>query len=70
MISRNDSDSENGKEPPEYSESIDDASIISSSSARVMTSAPIRPGQVHVEMVPIYGIRYENTSDEFPLPTV
>jgi hypothetical protein len=40
MISRNDSDSENGREPPEYSESIDDAaSIISSSSARVMTSA-------------------------------
>jgi hypothetical protein len=71
MISRTDSGSESGREPPEYSESIDDAaSIISSRSATVMTSVPVRPGQVHVEMVPIYGIRYENTSDEFPPPTV
>jgi hypothetical protein len=70
-ISRSDSDSESGREPPEYSESIDNAaSIISSRSATVMTSVPVRPGQVHVEMVPIYGIRYENTSDEFPPPTV
>jgi hypothetical protein len=70
-ISRSDSDSESGREPPEYSESIDDAaSIISSRSAIVMTSVPVRPGQVHVEMVPVYGFRYENTSDEFPLPTV
>jgi len=68
-----DSDSErgSGREPLEYSESIDDAaSIISSRSARIMASVPIRPGQVHVEMVPVYGIRYENTSDEFPPPTV
>ena len=67
-ISRSDIDSESGWEPPEYSESI--ASIISSRSATVMTSAPVRPGQIHVEMVPIYGIRYENTSDEFPQPAV
>jgi hypothetical protein len=67
-ISRSDIDSESGWEPPEYSESI--ASIISSRSATVMTSAPVRPGQIHVEMVPIYGIRYENTSDEFPPPIV
>jgi hypothetical protein len=71
MILRSDSDCESDREAPEYSESIDDAaSIISPRSATVMTALPIRPGQVHVEMVPIYGIRYENTSDKFLPPTM
>ena len=61
MTSKSDSDCDSGREPPEYSESMDDAaSIISSRSATVVTPLPVRPGQV--EMVPIYGIRYENTA--------
>jgi hypothetical protein len=65
-ISRSDSGSESGREPPQYSESIDDAaSIISSRSATVMTSVPVIPGQVHVEIVPTYGIRYEKPATNF-----
>jgi hypothetical protein len=64
-ISTSDTDTE-AMEPPQYSESIDD--VDSLHSVTLMTATHVRPGQVHVEMVPIYGIRYENTSDEFPRP--
>lgn len=36
--------------------------------ATVVTATPVRPGQVHVEMLPVYGIRYESTSDSYPAP--
>jgi hypothetical protein len=34
----------------------------------VVTAKQISPGQAHLEMVPIYGIRYENASDKGLLP--
>lgn len=57
-------------EPPHYSESMDDMGSVHSGplDARIMTATHFRPGEAHLEMVPIYGIRYENTSDEFPRP--
>lgn len=57
-------------EPPQYSESVDDIDSlpVEALNATVMTAMHVSPGQVHVEMVPIYGIRYENTSDRFPRP--
>ena len=68
-ISLSDVDSE-AVEPPQYSESVDDVDSLNSEAlnARIMTATHVRPSQVHVEMVPIYGIRYESTSDEFPRP--
>ena len=72
-ISRSNSDEEEGHgvEPPQYSESIDDAASIRSAtmSATAVRGTPVRPGEVRVEMLPVYGIRYENTSDEFPAPS-
>ena len=72
-ISIIDVDSERGTvaEPPHYTESVDDVDSLHSEtlSARVMTATHVRPGQqVHVELVPIYGVRYEATSDQFPRP--
>jgi hypothetical protein len=57
-------------EPPQYSESLDDVDSLHSEAlnARIMTATHVRPGLAHVDMVPIYGIRYESTSDEFPRP--
>jgi hypothetical protein len=54
--------------PPQYSESVDDVDSLHSEalSARVVTAKYISPGHVHLEIVPINAIRYENTSDEFP----
>jgi hypothetical protein len=68
-VSVSDTDTE-AIEPPQYSESIDDVDSLNSEafSARVVTARHFSPGQAHIEMVPIYGIRYENTSDEFPRP--
>jgi hypothetical protein len=76
--------SEHDREPPVYSESVttlsdDGASFEGGASVRVqslraglrattMRATPVRPGQVHVEMLPVYGVRYESTSDEFPKP--
>jgi hypothetical protein len=71
-VSLSDVDTESATvvEPPEYSESVDDVDSLHSEAlnARVMTATQVRTGQVHLEMLPIYGIRYENTSDEFPRP--
>ena len=36
--------------------------------ATTVRATPVRPGDVHLEMMPVYGVRYENTSDEFPRP--
>jgi hypothetical protein len=57
-------------EPPHYSESGDDMDSLNSGplDARVMTATYFRPGEAHLELVSIYGIRYENTSDEYPRP--
>lgn len=71
-ISKSDTDTESVSvaQPPHYSESLDDVGSLHSEarSARMVTATYVRPGQIHVEMVPIYGIRYETTSDEFPAP--
>jgi hypothetical protein len=60
---------------PRYTESfVDDcASVVSvrqgSMRATAMRATPVRPGQIHVEMLPVYGIRYESTRDDFPRPS-
>ncbi|KAE9376813.1 RTA1-domain-containing protein [Stipitochalara longipes BDJ] len=68
-VSLSDLDNE-AVEPPHYSESADDMESLHSGplDARVVTATHFRPGEAHLEMVPIYGIRYENTNDEFPRP--
>lgn len=72
-ISRSDSDTdvEVGVEPPQYSESfVDDGASIGDASVETARRAtPVRPGQVHVEMLPVYGIPYESTRDDFPRPS-
>ena len=57
-------------EPPQDSESVDDVDSLHSEalSVRVMTARQISPGQAHLEIVAIYGIRYENASDEVLRP--
>lgn len=71
-----------GREPPLYNESI--LSMISGVEsfeigntgaseeglrASVLKTTPVRPHQVQVEMVPVYGVRYESTSDLHPAPS-
>jgi len=77
-ISRSDSESDEeigGREPPRYTQSIvdDGASVVSvgqsSMRATAVRATPVRPGQVHVEMLPVYGIRYESTRDDLPMPS-
>jgi hypothetical protein len=73
-----------GVEPPVYSQSLatldsnlsfDDAASVRVESfrtnlrAQAVQATPIRAGQDNVEMLPVYGIRYESTSDAFPAPT-
>jgi hypothetical protein len=75
-ISRSDSDSDEemgGRlEPPQYTESIvdDGVSIGEASVATARRVTPVGPGQVHVEMLPVYGIRYESTRDDLPRPSM
>jgi len=73
-----------GPKPPVYSQSLatldsnlsfDDAASVrvesmrTSLRAQAMRATPIRAEQVNVEMLPVYGIRYQSTSDAFPVPT-
>lgn len=54
------SDEEIGsREPPQYCESIvvDDVSIGEGSVATARRPTPVRRGQIHVEMLSVYGIR-------------
>lgn len=70
------------QEPPRYNESI--LSMVSGISsvetgnigasgeglrASVMKTTPVMPNQVQVEMIPLYGVRYESTSDSYPTPS-
>lgn len=78
------SDEEAGAlEPPVYSQSLatldsnlsfeDVASVRvenlrTNLRAQAVQATPIRAGQVQVEMLPVYGVRYESTSNDFPPP--
>jgi hypothetical protein len=77
-ISRSDSESDvetAEREPPRYAQSFvdDGASVMSvgqsSMRATALRATPVRPGEVHVEMLPVYGIRYESTRDDLPRPS-
>ena len=74
-VSRSDSDSDEemgGRlELPRYTEGIvdDGVSICEGSVATTRIVTPVRPGEVHVDMLPIYRIRYESTRDDSPRRT-
>jgi hypothetical protein len=66
-----DSDVKVAVELPQYTESlVDDRASFGEGSIETATRAtPVRPGQVQVEMLPVYGIRYESTRDDLPRPS-